>query len=266
MRAAISTVCMSDTGWREALATAAAAGYAAVEVLMIPGWVHLQPDPAVADDLALELARLRLRLIGVHAGGIDGTTDDALTPSLAYVRRAIAFAARFPGAFVNVNGMPVPAGTGAADRAAMLARIARGLRELAPDLERHDVRLTLENHCRFQIETLADYLALFAAPGVSQRIGATVDTGHCTASRVDIPALVRRLGARVSHVHLKDHLGERSVGLGHGETDNRGAVRALKDVGYCGSISVELEVHDREHNARYIREALPYVEGLIASA
>src|SRR5206468_71911 len=111
--------------------------------------------------------------------------------------------------------------TPTAERAVMLTRIARGLRELGSDLDRQGVRLTLENHYRFQIETLDDYLTLFATPGVSERIGATVDTGHFTASRVDIAGLVRRLGARVAHVHMKDHIGERSVGLGHGETDNR---------------------------------------------
>jgi sugar phosphate isomerase/epimerase len=266
MRAAISTVSMHHDGWRQALAIAADAGFTEVELLMIPGWVHLEPSDGNAGDLAQEIARLGLRLIGVHAGGIDGTSDELLAASAAYVRRAIAFAARFPGAFVNVNGMPTPEGATTSERAAMVARIAQGLRELGPDLERHGVRLTLENHYRFQIETLDDYLSLFAAPGVSARIGATVDTGHFTASRVDIPALVRRLRERVTHVHMKDHLGTQSVGFGLGETDNRGTVRALKEVGYCGSISVELEVRDQENNRRYIRESLPYVQNLIANS
>jgi sugar phosphate isomerase/epimerase len=266
MRPAISTVSMHHQGWCEALAIAAESGFGEVELLMIPGWVHLEPSDGNASDLAAELARLRLKLIGIHAGGIDGTSDALLTTSIAYLRRAIAFAARFPGAFVNANGMPTPESATAAERMAMVARIARGLRELGPDLERHGVRLTLENHYRFQIETLEDYLTLFASPEVSTRIGATVDTGHFTASKIDIPALVRRLGARVSHVHMKDHVGTSSVGLGQGETDNRGTVRALKDVGYRGSISVELEVRDQENNRRYIRESLPYVQHLIATA
>jgi sugar phosphate isomerase/epimerase len=261
MRISLSTVCMPWTDWRGALRLAAEAGFDAVELMMIPGWIHLSPGQVPPAELLRELERNQLRLVGVHAGGIDGTDDGKLADSLRYVRSVIGFAQELGGPLVNVNGMPVPPGTGPAQREAMRDRIIAGLRGLLPDLGRHGVRITLENHAHYQIETAEDYLAIFAAIP-DQRIGATVDTGHCTASGVDIPELVRRLGRRVFHAHIKDHRGHQSVALGSGETDNAGAIRELRALGYPGHLSIELELGERDAGERAIRASLPYLRGL----
>lgn len=264
MKIAISTVSMADMGWQEALAEAADAGYKAVEVLMIRGFAHFTPDEVAPETLRAELDRRGLTAIALHAGGIDGASEEGLSDSLAYLDRICAYAAEMGVELVNINGGFTPPGVTADERAAMPRRIGAGLASYEPALASRGLRLTLENHFGFQLQTPEDYEAVFAALPDTGRIGATVDTGHFTAAQVDMPPLVRALGSRVFHVHMKDHIGLQSVGLGQGQTDNAAVVAALREVGYDGYISIELEVADKENEARYIREALPYVERLLA--
>ena len=64
----LSTVCMGEKPWQEALAEAAAAGYKLVEILMIPGFAHFTPDEVAPDTLWAELDKLGLTTIALHMG------------------------------------------------------------------------------------------------------------------------------------------------------------------------------------------------------
>jgi sugar phosphate isomerase/epimerase len=50
---------------------------------------------------------------------------------------------------------------------------------------------------------------------------------------------------------------------GKGELDNKSVVNALKEIGYQGFLSVELEVEDKENVSRYMGEAKKYLEGML---
>ena len=89
-----------------------------------------------------------------------------------------------------------------------------------------------------------------------------MDTGHFTAARVDMCAFISRFGKRVSHVQVKDHIGERSVPLGEGRTDNRSVICNLAALGYDGCLSVELEVHDKRE-IEHVRAARRYMGDLL---
>jgi sugar phosphate isomerase/epimerase len=94
---------------------------------------------------------------------------------------------------------------------------------------------------------------------VPQRsIGITMDTGHFTASGVDLVAFADCFADRIAHIHLKDHVGERCVPLGAGETDNAALLATLRRRGFEGYATLELEVEDREHTLRYLAEARDY--------
>ena len=43
MNISLSSVCLPELSWQEVFRSAAESGYTAVELLMIPGWRHLQP-------------------------------------------------------------------------------------------------------------------------------------------------------------------------------------------------------------------------------
>jgi len=64
---------------------------------------------------------------------------------------------------------------------------------------------------------------------------------------LDVGWVVRQWGDRIGHVHLKDAVGEPSVGkflfplLGEGEVDWRAFFQALEEIGYDGFCSVEFE-------------------------
>lgn len=197
-------------------------------------------------------------------GGIDGASDASLTDSLAYLDRVCAYAVEVGVGLVNGNGGYTPHGITPEGRQVIARRIGEGLAGYELSLAARGLRLTLENHYGFQLQTPEDYAEVFAVVPDTGRIGMTVDTGHFSAAEVEMPLLIQALGPRVFHVHMKDHIGLQSVGLGQGQTDNAAVVSALNEVGYDGCISIELEVADKENEPRYIREALPYVERLLA--
>ena len=70
---------------------------------------------------------------------------------------------------------------------------------------------------------------------VCSNLGTTPALGH------EIAADIRRLGKRITHVHVKDKLRSdgRNVLLGTGDTDFKGAFRALKDIRYDGGYTME---------------------------
>ena len=95
------------------------------------------------------------------------------------------------------------------------------------------------------------------------RLGLCVDTGHFHAAGVDIPAFIRNFASRLCSVHLKDHLGSVSVGIGRGEIALPAVIAALQEVDYRGDLTVELEVEDPQNLPRYTTEAYVYLCGLL---
>jgi sugar phosphate isomerase/epimerase len=129
--------------------------------------------------------------------------------------------------------------------------------QLAPALERHGVRLAIENHPE-------------KTPGeVREKIergngtmGATVDTGWWGTQGYDAAQAIEELGEHVVHVHLKDVL---AVGephdtcrWGEGIVGIPECVRALARIEYSGAIAIEHEpeTFDPTGDVRAMREQL----------
>jgi sugar phosphate isomerase/epimerase len=126
------------------------------------------------------------------------------------------------------------------------------------------VKLTLEPHYANVLEQPADFeQVLDAIP--NPRVGICVDTGHFHSAGVDTVAFIRRFASRIYAVHLKDHIGNVSVGIGRGEIDLSAIIAALREVGYPGDLTVELEVNDPENLPRYTEEAYIYLSGLLGT-
>jgi len=85
-----------------------------------------------------------------------------------------------------------------------------------------------------------------------------LDPSHFVMESDDIPAVVRRWGDRIVHVHLKDAFGVPGVEgddflfclLGEGKVPWHEFFTALDDVGYAGPLSVEFEAY------RYLDQVL----------
>lgn len=152
--------------------------------------------------------------------------------------------------------------TGGARREDGLAHTIAGLAHTLDLTAGQPVVLALEPHVKSQILRPADYEAIFAALP-TDRLGITVDVGHFHAAGVDWRALIRKYPEKIYNVHVKDHLGSQSVGIGRGEIDLPGLVAVLKEVGYAGPLAVELEVADPENLPRYVQEAYDYLAPLV---
>jgi sugar phosphate isomerase/epimerase len=111
---------------------------------------------------------------------------------------------------------------------------------LAPALERHGVRLAVENHPE---RTPGEVLEKLERGG--PMFGATVDTGWWGTQGYDAARAIEELGDRVWHVHLKDVLavGEphETCRWGRGVVPVERCVRVLRRRGYAGAIAVEHE-------------------------
>ena len=53
------------------------------------------------------------------------------------------------------------------------------------------------------------------------------------------------------------------MGIGRGDTDLAAIVVVLREVGYAGGLTVELEVEDPQNLPRYTQEAYFYLNGVL---
>jgi L-ribulose-5-phosphate 3-epimerase len=129
--------------------------------------------------------------------------------------------------------------------------------DLVPALRRYGVTLAVENHPEQSPAELLEKIERGEG-----RLAATVDTGWWATHGYDAAQAILDLGAHVAHVHLKD---VRAVGephetcrYGEGIVDAEGCVRALRSIGYDGSIAVEHEpeLHDPGDECRAMRVEL----------
>jgi sugar phosphate isomerase/epimerase len=263
MKLAINTVCLHNHSFDDAMPICAAAGFKNIELLAVPGWKHVEAGKVSARELLDKAAALGVRYSGVHAGGIGGADDQEEQQTLAYIEKAIVLAKDIGAGHIVFSGCGWPKELTPARREAICRRIGRALKGLLPKLADANIPVALENHYGCQIETVQDYLWAFEAAGDSPLIGVTLDTGHFTSSNVDLLEAVRVLGGRTVNVHIKDHIGTQSVALGTGQTDNGALVRALKQLGYEGPLTCELEVADYENIVSHVNDARPYMEKLM---
>jgi L-ribulose-5-phosphate 3-epimerase len=128
---------------------------------------------------------------------------------------------------------------------------------LAPALERHGVRLGIENHPE---KTPAEVLAKIERGGGS--FGATIDTGWWGTQGYDAADAVEELADHLVYVHLKDVLAldepHETCRWGAGIVPIEACVRTLQRLGYEGDIGVEHEpeTFDPSDDVRAMREQL----------
>ncbi|KHL03167.1 sugar phosphate isomerase/epimerase family protein [Sinomonas humi] len=78
-----------------------------------------------------------------------------------------------------------------------------------------------------------------------------LDASHAVASGGDFGEAARALGDRIAHVHLRDAVeGDIHRSIGAGNVDFAGGLTTLRDLGYAGHFTLELETRDLEHSQR----------------
>ncbi|MCL1858239.1 MAG: sugar phosphate isomerase/epimerase [Oscillospiraceae bacterium] len=96
-------------------------------------------------------------------------------------------------------------------------------------------------------------------------IGIQLDTAHLMNQRIDIETAIFMLGGtRIFNVHAKDSDGMTRANLacGTGLVDYSAVLRALKNIGYNGNISIEVEF--TANPGRYMRQAYNHLRECMA--
>lgn len=253
MQIACSTICYMNHQWPEILDVIARHGWKNVELVAIPGWMHVDIVQTGAKDIVSEMEKRGLRLQALHTGALSGAGPLGPIYELSYMRGAVNV--------LEQAGADQLVFTGGPRERSKLEDLVAALEQLAPDLDRASVKLGLENHYTNRIETIEDYDFIFSKIDHPQ-IGVTADFGHFHSSGVDTAALLRKFADKLFHVHIKDHVGTVSMPFGQGDVDIPSLLRILKEIGYGRAISAELEVEDRENLDQYAAEARVYLNKL----
>jgi sugar phosphate isomerase/epimerase len=183
---------------------------------------HLPLDASAAEiDAALDACRARGIAISAH--GVNSVPDAAAARALF----AFAERARIPLLTIMPSVEALPA-------LDALCAVHPG------------VRLAIHNHGpHLPWETIEEIEG--ALRGKHPSFGACVDTGHYIRSGIDPAEAIRRFGARVHGVHLKDFVSAGALAdgciLGQGLLKLGAVFAALRDVKFAGALSLEHEEH-----------------------
>ena len=121
-------------------------------------------------------------------------------------------------------------------------------RKVVEAAEKNDVTVTIEaafNNLVRDYYTLREFLSKFD----SKKLAVNMDPSHLALVGNDVPWVVRQLGKKIKHVHMKDVFGKPGTQnqdfifplLGEGVIDWKGFFEALKETGYDGYLSIEYE-------------------------
>jgi sugar phosphate isomerase/epimerase len=259
MRIICASICYRGFAPDEFAATLELAPRAGYKYMEIHGPMTWSPDAIAAFDLPAARRRLRaagMQCLGLYPPGWGGADDADVRRRARAIARAVGLAEQLGADHIDTTGA-TGRENGSLERVIDCAR--QVLAEIAPS---SPVKLTLENHYGNVLEQPDDFAQVLEAIP-DRRLGLCVDTGHFHSVHVDTPALICRFAPRIYAVHLKDHLGTTSVGIGRGEVDLPAVVAALREVGYQGDLTIELEVADPGNLPRYTQEAYIYVCGLL---
>lgn len=137
-----------------------------------------------------------------------------------------------------------------ADAADTLEGNLRAIEKLMPLLEKHDVRLALENiwakdYAWANASDAHEIIPIIDAfPG--GRVGACIDTGHANVFRLDICEMARAYGRRLIALHVNGNAGKDEHIIPYSmagwceQMDYHGFTKALNEIGYQGFYNLEL--------------------------
>lgn len=123
-------------------------------------------------------------------------------------------------------------------------------------------KLAVENHANTMTPHTDSVIRLCEEVGLSN-IGANLDTVWAYLQREYLPLSIHKYKERLYHVHMRDGdgLAAYNLPIGYGNTDWESVIKALKNIGYEGYLSLEW-AHDSEKK-KHCTEALVYLRNLI---
>jgi sugar phosphate isomerase/epimerase len=255
MKLAFSTNAYLNYSFEETCERLAAIGYEGVEIMAdVP---HAWPAymlPSHKQGLRDSLSRHKLAISNINAFMMHAVNDHRqkywhpswIEPDVHYrqvridhTKRALSLAAEIGAPCITTEpGGPLE-GRGWNE---CLKLFVEMLKPVVEHAEKVRVPLLVEPEPDLLIETADQYLE-FAAHFDSPYLGLNFDIGHFYCVKDDPEATVRKLAPLIRHVHLEDIAATRvhhHLIPGEGVIDFAGTLRALKEVGYAGWVTIEL--------------------------
>ncbi|WP_248958687.1 sugar phosphate isomerase/epimerase family protein [Sphaerisporangium perillae] len=277
MRFGYGTNGFSNHRLDEALAVLADVGYEGVALTLDAG--HLDPfAPDIGhqvDRVAARLGELGLAVV-IETGGryvLDPFRKhhptllhppEAAAARIDLLRRAVRIGADLGAEAVSFwSGIrPVEVGEERAWR-----NLVSGVAAVLDEAGTRAVTLGFEPEPGMLVDTIARFERLHELTGRPERLGLTLDIGHCRCLEPDpVPDSVRRAGPYLVNVQIDDMRRgvHEHLEFGDGEIDFPPVLAALDEVGYRGLVSVELPRHSHAaplvaaRSLRFLREAAPH--------
>jgi L-ribulose-5-phosphate 3-epimerase len=220
-------------GFDEALEGIAGAGYKHVELSAVPGWTeHVSLDDDPAD------VRRKLEGYGLTAVSLSGHSDLTTSDGLEHGIKAVRWAADYGLPIMNT----AVGGHQSADEneSAFLGNVGR----LADAADDAGVVVALEIHGDIMASSTETLPLLEKIGRDSVKVNydtANVEYYSGDTAVEDLP----KIAPQLAHVHLKDTTGGKGnwnfPAIGDGSVDFARVLEILRDAGYAGPYSVEIE-------------------------
>lgn len=144
-------------------------------------------------------------------------------------------------------------------------------RQTLPRIERfvkqYDIKVAVHNHGPEDRHFPTPESALEVIKGMDPRVGLCVDVGHTARTGTDPVASIRRAGARVLDVHIKDLRDPLKQGsdcpVGEGALPIVAIFRELKRMNYQGGVNLEYEI-DASDPFLGMAKSFAYMRGVLA--
>ncbi len=220
---------LANGSTEEALRDIASAGYAGFE--LFDGNLMQYADRK--DELQSLMQSLHLEMVGVYSGA-NFIYPDVLGEELAKIEQIARLAAEFHATYLVVGGGAVRS-TGIVEQD--YQQLGQALEKVADLARQTGLVATYHPHLGTCVQAPDQLERLFKYTG----IGLCPDTAHVQAGGGDPTAIIQRYASRVNYIHLKDIKQGVFMPLGQGEQNYSQILAALKDAGYDGWITVELD-------------------------
>ena len=255
-----ASICYRGFAEDEVAATLERAPKIGFQLMEIHGPIMWSLEAVEAFDVSAMKSRVHaagLKCVGLHTVGWGGKDDEDVRARASALVKCVGFAQELGCWHITTTGASGRDEPGALDR--VIACVQQVVAQIPADC---NLKLTLEPHYGNVLEQPEDFEAVLDAV-TDPRVGLCVDTGHFHSAQVDTVAFIHQHASRIYAIHLKDHLGTVSVGIGRGEIDLPAIVGALQETHYQGGLTLELEVEDPENLPRYTEEAYVYLNGML---
>lgn len=224
------------------------------------GFLRMDWSMIALEDMPIVALRERAAELGLGPNSVSMHCDYIFDDTrLARIKETIPVVHDFGTRILIINGAKKKTG----DDEEWDLMISR-TREMVEVAEAHDVVLALEFEPNFVVGSTADLLRLFAEIP-SPNLAANLDIGHVFLCDPDPMQAIAQLGEKIVHCHIEDMpTGVHDHRLpGKGDMDLDAYIRALRDTGFDGGMSLDLYAYDYEAVAKnavaYLHERIKAV-------